>query len=114
MPLQMGDSRLTPTRPVRTSVLGSVSPPTSFPALDTGRLLATRPCVKSKSKKWSLLGTWLTYRASFTHDGLVRVLSCHFQKSGLMGGDVSSKLPKSDERNVDKRMANASTIFQKD
>ncbi len=46
VPLQMGDSRLTPTRPVRTSVLGSVSPPTSFPALDTGRLLATRPCIK--------------------------------------------------------------------
>jgi len=51
VPLQKGDSRLTPSRPVRTSVLGSVSPPTSFPALDTGRLLATRPCIKSKSKK---------------------------------------------------------------
>ena len=114
VPLQKGDSRLTPSRPVRTSVLGSVSPPTSFPALDTGRLLATRPCIKSKSKKWSLLGTWLTYRASFAHDGLVRVLSCHFQKSGLTGGGVFSELPKSDERNVEKCLANASTIFRKD
>ncbi len=61
----------------------------------------------------SLLGTWLTYRASFAHEGLVRVLSCHFQKSGLTGGGVSSELPKSDERNVDKRLANASTIFRK-
>ena len=42
--LEFGASQPCPFPFVCLCVLGSVSPLASFPALDTGRLLATRPC----------------------------------------------------------------------